>query len=100
MLTRYVPKVCFIYVTERIFIYFSAALTNVEDILLRNNQWKKKELKKLSETVQHKIYAVQVSFYFILIRIPIKNCIFIILFVYVINLSNSLFCCYFKKLLT
>ena len=63
MLTRYVPKVCFIYVNERIFIYFSAALTNVEDILQRNNQWKKKELKKLSETVQHKIHAIQVSFY-------------------------------------
>ena len=43
--------------------FISAAVTNVEDILRRKNEWKKKELENLSKMVQNKIFSMQVSFF-------------------------------------
>ena len=66
---------------------FSAALTNVEDILQLKNKWKKEELEKLSKIVQDKIHGIQVANFYDIIYVSKYLKFFII---YVVKLIRIL----------
>ena len=66
---------------------FSAALTNIEDILQLKNKWKKEELEKLSKIVQDKIHGIQVANFYDIIYVSKYLKFFII---YVVKLIRIL----------